>query len=295
MSLQRYLDLGHFYAISNRRDEARDIAEQIKSRFGDDAEALMALGRIYEVTGDLDEGIAWALTALELAPNDPSKSWLVAELYARIGDFEAAGQYEDPLSSFHILNWERRYDEMIRLIADDLVFEQPNQIQLWYGLARAYAATGQYNLAVYVLRSQGLPANALVDARRANGMEAMITLADSLKEMGEIDLAHQHATWLSGRFQRLSDTGGGDSWWPNFYQACALSILDRYDDALDKLERVNDSVGLLWYPQLVDAPCFRRLAGDPRYQAIVKSYEERLAGLRERLPETLDRIRPGNP
>ncbi len=95
-------------------------------------------------------------------------------------------------------------------------------------------------------------------------------------------------------FQRLSDTGAGDAWWPNFYQACALSILYRKEQALMTLERVNRSVGLLWYPQLKDAPCFRRLADEPQYQAVVMNYEQRLAELRARLPDTLARLQTVN-
>ncbi len=292
MSLLRYLDLGHFYGISNRRDEARDIAERIKSRFSG-ADAYMALGRIYELTGDIDEGIYWALQARELAPDEPLKSWFVAELYARIGDFEGAHHFEDPMGSFNVLYWERRYEEMIEL-GEELVFDQPNQIQLWYGLARAYNATGQYDQAIYVLQSNGLPEQALVDARRANGVEAMVTFADALNETGQTDRAHEYAAWLAESLARLSDTGAGDSWWPNFYEACSLSILGRDDEALAALERVNNSVGLLWYPHLVDAPCFRKFESEPRYRAVVTAYEDRLGDLRDRLPDTLARLQGTN-
>ena len=288
MSLLRYLDLGHFYGISNRREEARAIADRIKSRFSG-ADAYMALGRIYELTGDVDEGIYWALRARELAPDELLKSWFAAELYARIGDFEGAHFFEDPMGSFNILYWERRYEEMIEL-GEELVFDQPNQIQLWYGLARAYVATGQYDQAIYVLQSNGLPDQALVDARRANGVEALVTLADALNETGQTDRAHQYATWLAKKFASLSDTGAGDSWWPNFYEACSLSILGRDDEALAALERVNNSIGLLWYPQLVDAPCFRKYESEPRYRAVVAAYEDRLQMLREHLPDTLARL-----
>ena len=286
MSLNRYLDLGHFYGISNNRNAARDIAEQIKARF-QDADAMMALARIYELTGDLDEGIGWALRARELQPDDAEKSWLVAELYARIGDFETARQYEDAESAFNLLYWERRYEEMIEL-GEELVFDQPNQVQIWYGLARAYAATGHYEQAVHVLRRQDIPQIAYVDARRANGLEALVTLADALYEVGDIEEARRHAEWAGSKFASLRDTGSGDSWWPNLYQACTLSILEDKERALEVLQRVDNSTGLLWYPVLVDAPCFRRLSDAPEYQQVVSAYENRLQELRERLPGTLE-------
>ena len=291
MSLRRYLDLGHFYGISNRRDKARAIADQIKSRFSG-ADAYMAMARIYELTGDVDEGIYWALRARELQPDDPEKSWLVAELYARIGDFEGAHYFDDDdqSPSFNILYWERRYEEMIEK-GEQLVFDPPVEIQTYYGLARAHNALGQYDMAVYILQSQDLPQNAFVDSRRANGVEALVTLADALNESGQTERAQEYAEWLAERLASLSDTGAGDSWWPNFYGACALSILGRDDEALTRLERVNNSIGLLWYPQLKDAPCFRKYQGEPRYEAVVKAYEGRLRELRERLPVTLERLR----
>jgi TolB-like protein/tetratricopeptide (TPR) repeat protein len=285
MNLTRYLDLGHFYAISNRRDEALTIIEQVEERFTG-PNAYMALARLYELVGDLDVGIAWALKALELDPFDPVKSWQVAELYARIGDFESAHIYESEVSPFDIRYWERRYDDMIQ-IGEELTFNPPVEIQVWYGLARAHAAVGNFDTARYLLESTSLPENAYVASRRANGMEASVTLADSLHQLGEIERARELAAWLASSFSSLSDTGAGDSWWPNLYEACLLSILDEDSDALETLERVNNSIGLLWYPVLMDAPCFRKYKDNRRYQTVVRNYEERLEMLRERLPDTL--------
>lgn len=288
MSLTRFHDLGHFYGMSDHRDKALDVAEHIRSRFRG-AEAMMALARIHEMTGDLDEAIGLALQARELAPDDPTTSWLISELYARIGDFEAAEAFEDTSTAFNILYWARRYDEMISL-GQDLVLEQPNQVQIWFGLARAYAATGQYDLVVYTLSQQGLPDNVFVDARRANGMEALVTLADAHYELGDVELAREYANWGSRQFALLRDSGAETSWWPSLYQACLLSILGDDDEALQTLERVKESNGLLWYPMLMDAPCFRRLSAEPRYQSVVQHYENRLRELRERLPDTLTRM-----
>ncbi|MDX1556396.1 MAG: hypothetical protein R3212_10250, partial [Xanthomonadales bacterium] len=222
----------------------------------------------------------------ELDPDDPVKSWQVAELYARIGDFDSAHAYESETSPFDIRYWERRYDDMIE-IGEALTFNPPVELQVWYGLARAHAAIGNYETAIYILESTGLPEHAYVDSRRANGLEAATTLADSLNQQGEVERARELAAWLAEMFSTMSDTGAGDSWWPNLYEACLLSILDEDAEALTTLERVNSSIGLLWYPVLVDAPCFQKFKDDSRYQAVVRAYVDRLARLRKRLPETL--------
>ena len=288
MSLKRYLDLGHLYGISNMRDEALDIAEQILSRF-DTAESMMALARIHELTGDLDIAIVWAIRALEREPEDPFKSFMVAEMYARIGMFDTANNYEEIAASFNLLYWARDYDRMIE-VGEERVLFQPNQVQIWYGLGRAFAATGRYERAIHTLRSQNLPHNALVDSRRANGLEALVTLSDALKETGSIELAHEYAEQARVHFATLRETGSGDAWWPNLYDACLSSILDENDRAMTALERVKRSDGLLWYPMLMDAPCFQKFKNDSTYKDVVKHYEDRLARIRARLPETLARF-----
>lgn len=285
MSLKRYLDLGHLYGISNRREDALDIADQIQSRF-DDGESLMALARIFELTGDLDTAIGWALAALRKEPDSPDKAWLVAELYARIGMFEVANDYEPIATSFNLLYWTRNYEKMID-VGEERVLDQPNQVQLWYGLARAYVASGRYEQAVYVLRQQNLPQNAMVDARRANGLEALVTLADALKASNSITLAHEYAALAQPHFVKLRETGAGDAWWPNLYEACTWSILDEDEQALAALERVKGSDGLLWFPLLADAPCFQKFKKDDIYIGVQQHFENRLLELRQRLPGTL--------
>ena len=287
MALTRYTDLGNFYGISGQRDKALDIARQIESRFVD-AAAYLVIARIHELTGDLDIGIAWALKARNLDPDYKDAAWMLAELYARIGDFESSRVYE-PEDAFNVLYWERRYPEMIER-GEELVFEQPNQIQIWYGLARAYAATGRYDQAIYVLQSRGLPDNVFVDSRRANGVEALTTLADVLKASGRVELARDYATWLEPMFQRLIDTGSATAWWPHLYLACVNSILDKDEEALRLLSLATGSPGLLWYPVLTDSICFRKFSNEPRYLDAVATMEKRQAELRERLPLTLQRI-----
>jgi TolB-like protein/DNA-binding winged helix-turn-helix (wHTH) protein/Flp pilus assembly protein TadD len=288
MSLARYADLGTYYGMNGMAEKARNVVPLIEERFST-ANAYMVIARILEIVGEVDEAIAWALLAYELEPDNQESAWQVAELYARLGDFDKAREYEsDP--AFNLLYWERRYEEMIQL-GEELVIDHPNQVQLWYGLARALSATGQYEQAVYVLRSQDQPARAKSENRRANDEEAMVTLADALKELGKFEEARELAEWIRPKFRRMIDTGGDRAWWGHFYLACTLSILDDDEAALDELGRVVDAVGLPWYPVLADAPCFRRFASEPRYQAVVRAIGERKQKLRERLPQTLERMR----
>ncbi len=287
MSISRYLELGNFYGLSGLRDKAIALVQQIPARFNDSA-AFLAAARIYETTGDLDEGIGWALKARMLQPDYVPANWMLGELYARIGDFEAA-RYFDPDPAMYLLYFERSYEEVIEL-GEDLVFENPNQTLVWYLLARAYIATGKFQQAVYVLQTQGLPDNVLVDSRRTNAIEALVILADALKEAGETERAHELARWLEPFYKGLLQTGGGTSWYTNLYLSCSLSILDNDEESLDVLERIMDTPGLAWYPVVRDAPCFQKFVDEPRYHAIVTSLENRKAVLRDRLPDTLARF-----
>lgn len=287
MSVNRYADLGSYYGMSGRRDNALGIANQISERFVD-SNAYMIVARIFELTGDIDEAIVWALRARQLAPDNAEVSWMVAELYARIDDFEGAYQFENQ-RAFNLLYWERRYEELIDF-GEELVLEQPGQIQIWYGLAHAYVATGQYEQAVQVLRNQGQPERALSESRRANDAEALITLADAMNELGDTERARELAVWMDEKLDLMIETGGHNAWWPHLYSACTRSILGQDEAALQRLEKMAGAVGMPWYPVLVDAPCFRRFASEPRYLAVVAAIEERKRKLREDLPDTLARL-----
>ena len=291
-SLVRYRELGNFYGVSGQRDKALEIAADIQERFSQSpqkAVAFLEVARIHELVGNLDVGIAWALRSRAADPDFPDALWMLAELYARIGDEEGT-RYFDPDMSFANLFWLRRYDEMIE-VGEELVLENPNQVQVWYGLARAHLALGNYEQAIYILDQQGLPEKVFVDSRRANGIETLMTYADALNVDGQAERAREYADFVSGIMHRLTLTGAPKAWWPNMYEACGQSIVGQDELALETLERVVESPGLLWYPVLVDSPCFRKFADEPRYQAVVQSVEERQEVLRDRLPDTLQRLR----
>jgi len=285
--LTRYADLATYYGMSGRYAEAREAARLIAERF-EGAAAWMAIARTLELIGDIDEAIAWALRAHSADPGRADTAWMVAELYARIGDFETAHRY-DPGPAFNLLYWERRYREMIEL-GDDLIFDQPGQPQIWYGMGRAFAATGDYDRAIDYLRRQNIPARAISKNRRANDEEALVLLADALKATGEVERARELAGWFRPYLITMLSTGADQSWWPHLYLACVDSILDDRPAALSSLERLQTALGMPWYPLLVDAPCFRELADSTVYRDTVRLVEEKKAALRERLPETLARL-----
>jgi len=291
-SLLRYTDLGNFYGVSGQRDKALEIAAEIQERFSKSpqkAVAFLEVARIHELVGNLDVGIAWAMRSRAADPKYPDALWMVADQYARIGDEEGA-EYFDPDMSFNNLFWLRRYEEMIE-VGGELVLENPNQVQVWYFLARAHVALGEYEQAIYILDRQGLPEKVFVDSRRANGIETLMIFADALNANGQTEKAHEYAEFVIGIMSRVISTGAPKAWWPNLYEACGRSILGEDELALESLERLVESPGLLWYPVLVDSPCFQKFNDEPRYQAVVQSVERRQEVLRDRLPDTLQRLR----
>ena len=85
----------------------------------------------------------------------------------------------------------------------------------------------------------------------------------------------------------VSESGAPASWWSPLYEACANSILGDDALALQSIEQMGEAPGLPWYPILKDAACFKKFAEEPRYLAVVSSVDQRMAELRERLPDTL--------
>lgn len=289
MSLARHLTLGNHYGLVGYGEEALDVAEDILDRFDEDAKAFVAVARIQELAGALDEGIAWALNARKLDPNYPDATWMAAELYARIGDFEAARRLE-PEPAFNLLYWERRYDEVIDL-GEDLVLEQPNQIQIWFGLARAYVAAGRYDQAIHVLQRQGLPEIVFVESRRTSGVEALVSMADAYLALGNVERALELAKWLDSYFVTVLDSSPGTGgWWPNLMLSCTKAIQGDVSESLRRLENILGSPGLPWYPVVKDFYCFEQFGEEPRYLAVVAAIEQRQAALRTRLPDTLARF-----
>lgn len=286
LSLARYSDLGNFYAMAGLVDEAHALAREVLERFPD-SEGYSVAARIYERVGDIDVGIALATRALHLDPDARARAWQIAELYARIGDFEAARHYE-PEAEPSQLFWARRYDELIDVGSDRLI-DDPGDLKLYYMVAFALNAEGFHTGAVRLLRQAGLPERVLAPSRRNDGIQALATMYDALQQIGEHALAREYAEWSRDHMQTQFDTGGGLDWWANAYQACAFEVLGERERALERIERIPASPGLIWMPLILDVHCFRRLADEPRYQAVIAALERRMAALRAAVPAALAR------
>ncbi|MEQ9451275.1 MAG: winged helix-turn-helix domain-containing protein [Pseudomonadales bacterium] len=285
LALERYSDLGTFYAYQNDPAATVAVARQVAQRF-DTPQAMEVIARLYELAGALDEAVAWAWRGrLQTPAAVPDPNWQLAELYGRLG-MHAHANALVPEADISKLFWQRRYAELID-VAEEAIIEQPDDAKIYYQLAFAYSTQDLHAAAVRILELAGLPERALSDSRRADAVEAMATYASALAEIGEISRARQAAGWHRHKMQTARDTRAGDSWWPNLYQACALMVLGQEAQALARLSALSRSHALAWEPLLRDAVCFRSLESSPAYQAVVNEQLARKAALREKLPVTL--------
>ena len=286
-SLERYRDLGGYYGATGRREQALLLAQDIQLRF-DDARAYQVLARIYEQTGDVDVAIAWVRKAVRHEPDNPDYKWQLAELYSRIGAPDMANFYQ-PESGIGKLFWQRRYDELID-VAEEAMFDYPNELPIRYLLAFTYNVTGRFDDSISLLERSGLPGRAYSSSRFAADMEALMTLANAYHEVGRDNEAHDAVKVLLDYIQTTIDGGADQHYWPYMYRACALSVLGQMDEALESIRAIPKTSELVWEPVLRDATCFRPFADHPDYLAVLEEFERRKAELRDRLPETLDRF-----
>lgn len=277
LSLSRQADLGAFYGISGARDKTLAVIEAIETNF-DGVEAYRAIARLYELIGEVDHAIAWAIRAHDAAPGNPEFMTLIAELYAAIGDAGIAAAL-DPGDNVAALFHLRRYADIID-VGGMLLLDQPNDVSLRYLVAFALNATGRPADALRMLQATGLPGD-LAEVRSARDIEATLYLADALAGIGEHELAQGIAAQFGRDLELHAD------WWAAVYMACARAIEGRDDEALDQLARTRTSLRLPWSPMLHDAPCFAGYADEPLYLAVLDWAAERRAQLRERLPVTL--------
>jgi serine/threonine protein kinase/tetratricopeptide (TPR) repeat protein len=286
-SLSRYQYYAAYLAIAEDMDKLRELCDEIAARFPN-AQGYLLLAHLYELTGDLDIGIAWGLKALQLQPDDPETKEQIGELYARIGDFVTANRYDPEAISQYLL--QRRYKELIDL-AQEKIIEFPDEFELEYDLAFAYNATGDFVSAKYLLERMGMPPpDDLVKEGVFDSVaqQAIASYVDALQSLGGSDaLATRIASMRADLASAALEHGLAKSWWVNWMQACYQSQLGRNADALDALDRVRDAQGLAWSPFVLDSPCLKRLNQEPRYKALIEHLETRQRQLRERLPATL--------
>lgn len=282
LSLARHAALGQFLGKEGWVDQLPPVIREIEELF-DNAESYRLIALLKEYTGDLDQSIAWTLRARDLEPGQPDHVRKLADLYAAIGDFETTLELE-PQPGLWLLFRMRRYQELIDS-AEYLMIEDPSDINIRYLLAFAYNATGQFESALHVLSTTGLPDSVLQGGGRSvTELEAFVTLMNALAGIGTeetMELARSLADYYEG------GPWHGDMAWVAPYKSCSLILLDRREDALQMLPRAKESEQLILEPFLRDSWCFLQIGGDPVYLDLLEDQEQRRARLREKLPATL--------
>jgi len=282
LSLSRYGALGDYLGKQGRAEETYQVIQRVKELF-DDTASYELIAILYELNGDLDYAIAWTLKARDLEPENPAHIGRLAELYAEIGDFDTALTLE-PEPGVGLLFKMRRYEDLIE-IGEFLMIEEPDDIILRYLLGFAHNATGQYESAIHVLSTTGLPDSVINGMRTSSDFTGFMTLVNALKAAGETELAHDLAAWA----RKKGHTNPRD-WWVTIQRACTSSLLDLDEHALQMLEKVRESPRLPWDPTIRDSLCFKRYADEPIYQETLRQVDQRRAALRQRLPATLVEI-----
>jgi TolB-like protein/tetratricopeptide (TPR) repeat protein len=284
-SLSRYTEYAEYLGTIEGTDKLMELANAVESRFPD-ARGYLALARIYELAGDIDVGIAWGLKAFRLQPDDPDTNGQIVDLYAHIGDWDKAKEFE-PSPGINQLLYRRRYNDLIDK-AEEAIIDDPNDVLVYYYLAFAYNATGDFASAKRILQGMGLPdiAGAAESSTNVDD-QALATYLDALQSLGDEagaqDLARRYIAWNVAQRQPIF----AKSWWAGSIDACIGINGGEVAEALDMLDRVKDTRGLAWSWFLMDSPCFKRIANEPRYVAVIKRLDERQRSLRERLPATL--------
>ncbi len=279
-SLARYGALGEMLGYQGKADDVRKLVGRIERRF-DGAAAYRMISKLYQLIGELDKAIAWAIRARDLEPENEDHVGQLAELYIEIGDVETALELV-PSPGIGLLFKLRRFAELIDA-AEELIITDPEDVSVRYLLAEAYNATGDYESAFWVLISTGLPETVMTFPRSSLDWEGLFSLINATYALGDFEMARGLARWHLDR-PLLHDN-------PHYFvesmRACGYSVMDRDEEALAELEKAQRSPQFARVSWLEDSPCLGKFSDNPRYQAVVEHFNARRARLRARLPETL--------
>lgn len=280
LNVARYADLGHFLAHQDRTDEVRELVEQMQRKF-DGATAYVAIAHLYDLLGDVDHAIAWAIKARDAEPDNRLHVARLAEYYTDIGDYETAAELEPDLG-VGLLFKMRRYDEMIDK-AELAMLDLPKDMQLRVYLGFAYNATGQFDRAIYIINSSGFLESYRHSRRTTADSDGFTVVLDAAYGSGEVEWAREQAEWeMATHYESLTA-----DWWIALENACTQAIVGNDDEVHRLFLRALDGNHLAWEPMLRDHQCFKRFLDDPAYLAVVRHFDDRRATLRARLPATL--------
>ena len=284
MTLLRHAQLGYKLAMEGSREEAESVVERILQLFPD-APGYLAAARIAEAYGMPDEAIGYALKARLLRPDDPDIAGQLAELHAVIGDFDSAALFE-PEPGVGQLFLQRRYSELIDL-GEELLFDQMDDPDVLFLLAFALNTEGRFDESLRVLDMAGMPETVLSESRRPNEIHYLPTLIGALQGVGDEHRALELAEWELEFNGRMARGNAGDNWLNHYSRACSLAAMGNDDEALDSFEFLPKVSTIARLPWLKDGTCFQKFVDEPRYISAIIAIETRLAGIRQRLPETL--------
>ena len=284
LTLVRHTELGYKLAFGGEREEAESVVERILAMFPT-APGYLAAARIAEAYGAPDKAIGYALKARLLRPDDPDIAGQLAELHARIGDFDGASLYE-PEPGIGQLFWQRRYSRLIDL-GDELMSDQLADADVLFPLAFALNTEGRFEESLRILDLAGMPDTVLSESRRAIELHYLPTMIGALQGVGDEHRARELVEWDLEFTQRMARGRDRDMWLNYMTDACLLSAIGKYDEALDLIELLPGLSTIVWLPWLKDQTCFQKFVDEPRYESVISAVEVRLAGIRQRLPETL--------
>ncbi len=283
LSLSRHAAYGSYLGQDGQAEKVLPVIQNIQQLF-DSAESYRVVGFLHELLGELDRAIAWGIRARNLEPgNSDHVEWL-AELYAEIGDYGTARMLS-PEPSVGLLFQMRAYDELIDA-AQERMLDEPNDVDVRYLLSFAYVATGEYENAIHILSSTGLPDTILNDqARSITEIEGFVTLVNALLA-SDIPTANELGRSLMDQ-QLWEKDWWGDIGWAGLYRACSLALLGRHEIALEVLPRIKESVQIQRDAMLRDSWCFQQYKDEAVYQDVLADQDARREALRKRLPATL--------
>ena len=282
LTLSRYAALGELLGKQGKPDEVRGLIERVDGLF-DGPDSRRVVSRLYELTGDVDLAIAEGIRARDLEPGNPDHAQWLAELYTEIDDIETALRLA-PQPSVGLLHLMRRYEDVIDA-GEELMIDEPEDVQLRYLLAFAYNATGRYESAVWVLSSTGQPAVVMEMPRQGADWMGFYTLVNAVDGAGDPDLAKSLAGWYVDAPRHHTNP----DWFVEVNMACMLGVLGRDAEAMQKIVQSRRSPRLPVRAELEDSSCFRRFQDAPEYRETLALFERRRAELRKRLPQTLAR------